>query len=100
MENKTLDNNPMNNKYIIEAKKNKFLYIIPLLNIIFPVLSVEGLVPWAVATYFCYKGIKSINTVKNPLKKCITYLLMSGFIILAYNLTVYFVSKYLVKLLM
>ncbi|QAA31948.1 hypothetical protein [Clostridium manihotivorum] len=100
MENKTLDNNSINKKATMEVNNNKFLYIIPLLNIIFPILSVEGLVPWAVAVYFCYKGIKAIATTNKPLKKSITYLVMSGFIVLLYNFIVYFVSNYLVKLLM
>ncbi|GFP76820.1 hypothetical protein [Clostridium fungisolvens] len=100
MENNILEKEIVNGTEIKLAKRSKFLYIIPVLSMIFPIVSIEGLIPWTVAIYFCYKGISSINKYEKPLKKCISYFVISGVIIAIYNLLVYFVSNYLVKLLM
>ncbi|GFZ30583.1 hypothetical protein CSC2_11090 [Clostridium zeae] len=100
MENNILEKEVVNETEIKLAKRSEFLYIIPLLSLIFPIVSIEGLVPWAVAIYFCYKGVSSINKYEKPLKRCISYLVVSGVIIAAYNVLVYLVSNYLVKLLM
>ncbi|GKU23875.1 hypothetical protein [Clostridium folliculivorans] len=100
MENNILEKEVVNDTEMKLTKRSKLLYIIPLLSLIFPIVSIEGLVPWTVAIYFCYKGISSINKYEKPLKKCISYLVLSGVIIALYNILVYFVSNYLVKLLM
>ncbi|MBK1809287.1 hypothetical protein JHL18_01335 [Clostridium sp. YIM B02505] len=100
MENNILEKEIINDTEIRLANRSKVLYIIPLLSLIFPIVSIEGLVPWAVAIYFCYKGIGSINKYERPVKRCIGYLILSGVIVALYNVLVYFVSNYLVKLLM
>lgn len=100
MENNILEKEIVNDTEIKLVKVSKALYIIPLLSLTFPIVSIEGLIPWTVAIYFCYKGIIAINKYEKPLKRCTSYVVFSGVIIAAYNVLVYFVSNYLVKLLM
>lgn len=78
----------------------KIIFIIPLINIAFPIISVEDIIPWvstAVFIYLCYK--RGMDGHKSYKRVCI-YTLSNVAIILGYNILVKIITNYMVKLYM
>ena len=78
----------------IEYKKS-LMYIFIFLNLIIPILSVEGLFSWVVGIFGAYKiiNIYRSNTEKNKVGKAARYLIISWTITIVYNVIVYYATK-------
>lgn len=79
----------MNKKYL--------LYILIFICFLFPIISVEDIVPWVVSLIAIHKSIK-IFKKKEELKPVIINTLLAGGIILAYNIVTGVIERYLVKM--
>lgn len=79
--------------------KDKIIVLIPLINIIFPIISIEDILPWTATLIFMYLSYKKINEKNFSFKRIRFYVLCNGMIILIYNILVKIISDYLVKLL-
>ncbi|SHJ64498.1 hypothetical protein SAMN02745163_02347 [Clostridium cavendishii DSM 21758] len=85
---------------IFYKEKSKILYFILILNIIFPIISIEGLIPWTICIFFMYSTKRAINEEVNPMKKVIIFFILNALSIGAYNVIVNLVSNNLAKMLL
>lgn len=83
---------------ILYKQKNKLPYLFLILNLVFPIISVEGLIPWSICAFFMYKSITAIKKDYKTSYKCLIYLALNGATIGIYNILVYFISNYLAKI--
>lgn len=86
-----------NNVYRVN---NKLAYVFLILNILCPILSVEGLLPWVLCIFFIKKSIFVINQGYKSTSKCFVFLVLNGSIIVIYNIIVYLITNYLSKMLL
>lgn len=77
-------------------KEIKF-YILICITLIFPIISVEDIVPWVVSLLFIHKSIKSFKSTRE-IKFTIKNTLLAGGIILTYNVITKAIQDYLVGL--
>lgn len=80
-------------------ENSKFVYVILILNLIFPVISVEDLIPWIICIFSMHKTVKSINENYKPMSRAVMFLILNGAVVVGYNLLVYIISNYLAKIL-
>ena len=78
----------MNNKVILKI----FIVIMFLM----PIISIEDIIPWALAFFFIHKSIKGFK-VKEELKPIILNTVYCGGSILLYNIFVRYIESVLVK---
>lgn len=78
----------MNNKII-----EKILIVILFLM---PIISIEAIIPWALALFFIHKSIKEFK-VKEELKPIILNTFYCGGFILLYNILARYIESLLVK---
>ena len=83
---------------IFYKEKNKLAYAFLILNLVFPILSVEGLIPWSICIFFMYKSIAVINEGYKSAHKCFIFLALNGGVIVIYNVVVYFITNHLAKI--
>ena len=69
------------------------------LCIIFPIISIEDLIPWVIALIFVHKSCKIIGK-DNDIKRIAMNTALCGGIILAFNIVAKIIESYLVKLLL
>lgn len=69
------------------------------LCIIFPIISIEDLIPWVVALIFVHKSCKIVGK-DNDVKLIAINTALCGGIILAFNIVARAIEDYLVKLLL
>lgn len=81
---------------VLEYKKS-LMYMLVFLNLLIPILSVEGLFSWLIGILGSYKIMKIYKSEeKNKTQKSMKYLIMSWTIAIVYNLIVYYVTKIIV----
>lgn len=68
------------------------------LCILFPIISVEDIIPWTIALIFVHKSCKVIGQGKDIQKIAINTILCGGSI-LVFNIVTEVIEQYLVKLL-
>ncbi|MDD7794022.1 hypothetical protein [Clostridium sp. 'White wine YQ'] len=79
----------------------KIYYFAALIPIIFPIISKEDLIPWAIAIYFIYRSFKKIESLENNIKrKIFTNVMLSGVCIIAFNVVSTLIESYLAKMLL
>lgn len=83
---------------IFYKHNSKLAYLFLILNLIFPILSVEGLIPWSICIFFMYKSIEVINEGYKSARKCFIFLALNGGVIVIYNVVVYFITNHLAKI--
>ncbi|GIM28667.1 hypothetical protein CPJCM30710_13330 [Clostridium polyendosporum] len=83
---------------IFFVRKRKLTIMIILLNFLFPIFSIEGLIPWGIAIGCAAISYKNIKNGKKIITKSFTYLLANGLIILSYNIIINSIIKYIAKL--
>lgn len=80
---------------IFFKENSKFVYLIVILNLIFPVISVEDLIPWAICIFSMHKTVKSINENHKPMSRAVMFLILNGAVVVVYNLMAYIILNYL-----
>lgn len=77
--------------------KNWIKYFLIGLCVLFPIISIEDIIPWVVSLYFIHKSCKAMK-IRNDIKPILINTLLSGGIILVYNIITRGVESYLVKM--
>ncbi|MEF9933998.1 MAG: hypothetical protein RSA01_01325 [Clostridium sp.] len=77
-------------------------FLVPLLCImlILPIVSIEGITPWALFIYYGYKIITYANREENSNKiliKSIKFLSLNILFVFLYNLAIYFATNFIIK---
>lgn len=73
------------------------MYLILFVNLLIPILSVEGLVGWSIGMIGAYKTVNIYrNHEKDKNKKALKLLVMNVAIALVYNILVFYVTKIIV----
>lgn len=72
-------------------------YFLISLCVLFPILSVEDIIPWVVSLYFIHKSCKFMK-ISNDIKPILINTILSGGIILGYNIITKIAENYLVKM--
>lgn len=67
------------------------------LCVLFPIMSIEDIIPWVVSLYFIHKSVK-IMKEKDDIKPIVINTILSGIIILGYNIITRTIEAYLVKM--
>ncbi|WML34467.1 hypothetical protein [Clostridium sp. OS1-26] len=82
----------------LTVKYNKsIMFILVFLNLLIPILSVEGLFSWCIGIGGSYKIINIYkNAEKNKTEQAIKVLIVLWAIAIAYNILVYYVTKIVV----
>jgi hypothetical protein len=80
---------------IFFKENSKFVYVLLVLNLIFPIISVEDLIPWVICIFSMYKTIKSINENYKQMSRAVMFLILNGVVVVVYNLLVYIILNYL-----
>ena len=79
--------------------KNIVKILLIVLCFIFPIISIEDIVPWVVALVFIHRSVKIFNK-DGSIKNIAINTLYAGGIILIYNVLARVIEAYLVKLLL
>lgn len=79
--------------------KNIVKILLIVLCFIFPIISIEDIVPWVVSLVFIHRSVKSFNK-DGSIKNIAINTLYAGGIILIYNVLARVIEAYLVKLLL
>lgn len=83
---------------IFLKENSKFVYVLLILNLVFPVISVEDLIPWAICIFSMYKTVKSINENHKPMSRAVMFLILNGVVVVVYNLLAYIILNYLARI--
>lgn len=78
-------------------KKRKMATAIILLNVLFPIFSTEGLIPWSLTIGCVVMSYKNIKNGEKIILKSFTYLLVNGLIVVSYNTIVRVIAVYVSK---
>jgi hypothetical protein len=79
----------------------KIYYFAAMIPLIFPIISKEDLIPWVIVIYFIYRSFKNIESLENNIKrKIFTNIILSGVIVLAFNVVSTLIESYLAKMLL
>ncbi|VYU01528.1 hypothetical protein [Clostridium tertium] len=78
----------MNNKVVLK--------ILIVIMFIMPIVSIEDIVPWAIALFFIHKSIKGFKA-KDDLKPIILNTVYCGGIIFFYNVIARYIENILIK---
>lgn len=79
----------LNRKYIY--------YFLIVITFIFPIISIEDIIPWIISLVCIHKDIKSFRE-KGELKPIIKNTIFAGGVILIYNIVTRLIEGYLVKM--
>lgn len=79
--------------------KKVIMYILALLCLIMPIISVEGIVPWIVSLTFIHFSFKAFNKTNN-IKRAVYNTIYCGAIIFIYNVLGRYIEKILVDMWM
>ena len=77
--------------------KKVAFYILIFITFMFPILSIEGIIPWIVSIVLINKSIKKFNST-GEIKYTVKNTILAGGIILSYNVIAKVIQDYLIKL--
>lgn len=85
------------NLRVFSIKKRKMATTIMLLNVLFPIFSIEGLIPWSLTIGCMIMSYKNTKNGEKIILKSFIYFLANGLIIISYNTIIKFMTAYVSK---
>ena len=77
--------------------KKVIFYILIFITFTFPILSIEGIIPWVVSIILINKSIKNFKST-SEIKYAVKNTILAGGIILSYYVIAKVIQDYLIKL--